>query len=174
AEARRPARRSADRQRAAENGEALAPFARARNDPRPGRVHCGVGVRREGLAVLGRTLTVRRTARGAARFGFDELCAQPLGPSDYLAIARHYATVFIDAIPIMGPEKRNEAKRFVTLIDALYDTRTKLVCSAAGEPDDLYHAGDGAFEFERTASRLIEMRSADYLRAAREPGAPPR
>ena len=67
----------------------------------------------------------------------------------------------------MGPEKRNEAKRFVTLIDAIYDSRTKLVCSAAGEPDDLYPSGDGSFEFERTTSRLMEMRSQNYLGADR-------
>ena len=72
----------------------------------------------------------------------------------------------------MGPEQRNEAKRFVTLIDAIYDTHTKLVCSAGGEPDDLYQAGDGSFEFERTASRLIEMRSADYLHSEHEALAP--
>jgi len=96
------------------------------------------------------------------------LCGQPLGANDYIAIARHYGAVFIDHIPIMGPDMRNEAKRFVILIDAIYDRRVKLVCSAASEPDALYPSGDGAFEFERTASRLMEMRSADYLAAVRQ------
>lgn len=113
----------------------------------------------------GRTIAVPRAARGAARFEFSDLCEQPLGAGDYLAITRQYSTLFIDHIPVMGPDMRNEARRFVNLVDTIYDTRTKLVCSADGEPDALYPAGDGAFEFERTASRLMEMRSADYLGA---------
>ena len=100
-------------------------------------------------------------------FHFDDLSARPLGANDYLAIVRHYGAIFIDRIPVMGPAMRNEAKRFVTLIDAIYDTRAKLVCSADGEPHELYAAGDGAFEFERTASRLMEMRSTAYLAADR-------
>lgn len=127
---------------------------------------CGAQERREELSVKGRQLTALRTARGAARFEFDDLCSKPLGAADYLALVRRYGALFIDHIPIMGPDMRNEAKRFVALIDTIYDTRTKLVCSADGEPKTLYQAGDGAFEFERTASRLIEMRSADYLAAA--------
>jgi cell division protein ZapE len=94
-----------------------------------------------------------------------ELCAAPLGASDYLAIVRRYGAIFIDCIPAMGPANRNEAKRFMTLIDAVYESRTKLVCSAAAAPGDLYRAGDEAFEFERTASRLVEMQSADYISA---------
>ena len=113
-------------------------------------------------------MTIARTARGAARFGFADLCETALGANDYLAVVRQYSTIFLDRIPIMGPELRNEAKRFVTLIDAIYDSRTKLVCSADGEPDDLYPSGDGSFEFERTASRLMEMRSAEYLGAEHE------
>ena len=108
----------------------------------------GAREHRESLRVKGRNLTIPRAARGAARFEFDDLCAKPLGANDYLAIVRHYGAIYIDHIPIMGPEKRNEAKRFVTLIDAIYDTRAKLVCSADGEPHDLYAVGDGAFEFE--------------------------
>lgn len=127
---------------------------------------CGAEERKENLLVKGRKLAVKRTARSAARFTFSELCENPLGAADYLAITRHYGAVFLDHIPIMGPDMRNEAKRFVTLIDAIYDTRTKLICSADAEPDQLYAAGDGAFEFERTASRLMEMRSQDYLAAA--------
>ncbi len=121
----------------------------------------------QGLTVSGRVLTAPRTARGAARFEFSDLCEQPLGARDYIALVRHFDTLFIDHIPIMTPDKRNAAKRFVTLVDAIYDRRTKLVCSADGEPDELYRAGDGAFEFERTASRLVEMRSAAYLGADR-------
>ncbi|MCB2112384.1 MAG: cell division protein ZapE [Parvularculaceae bacterium] len=117
------------------------------------------------ITVKGRVISAPRAARGLARFTFAELCEAPLGASDYLAIARRFGSVFIDRIPRMGPEKRNEAKRFVTLIDALYESRTKLICSAETEPGALYSAGDGAFEFQRTASRLAEMQTADYLGA---------
>ena len=137
------------------------------------RIASGAREAREQIEVQGRILPVPCAARGAARFGFDDLCAQPLGSQDYLAIATRYGTVFIDNIPIMGPEKRNEAKRFVTLIDALYDRRTKLVCSADAEPDALYVEGTGAFEFERTASRLTEMRSDAYLASPHEAEGPP-
>jgi len=130
-------------------------------------VICGARERAETVKVKGREIEVRRAARDAARFTFDELCAKPLGPGDYLALARHYGTVFIDHVPRLGPENRNEARRFVTLIDALYEAGAKLVLSAAAPPDGLYPEGDGAFEFRRTASRLIEMQSADYLGAAR-------
>ncbi len=122
----------------------------------------------ETLTVKGREVVAPRCARGLARFTFAELCENPLGASDYLAIVRRYGALFIDRIPRMGPENRNEAKRFVTLIDAIYESRTKLVCSAAAAPTELYPAGDGAFEFERTASRLIEMQSARYLGAEHE------
>ena len=84
-------------------------------------------------------------------------------PASYLALARRFQTVFLEAIPRLGPERRNEAARFVTLVDALYEAKVKLVALAEAEPEDLYPAGDGAFEFERTASRLQEMRSADWL-----------
>lgn len=121
--------------------------------------------RPETLCVKGREIVAPRTARGLARFSFSELCSAPLGASDYLAIARRYGTIFIDRIPKLSPEERNEAKRFVTLIDALYEMRTKLVCSADGAPPDLYRNGHGAFEFERTASRLAEMQTEAYLAA---------
>lgn len=117
------------------------------------------------IEVKGRTLVAHRTARGAARFDFDELCARALGASDYLALTRRYGTLFLDNIPQMNPSMRDRAIRFITLVDTLYDTKTKLVCSAGAEPDELYVAGDGSFEFERTASRLIEMRSEAYLAA---------
>ena len=129
---------------------------------------CGAKESSEEVHVKGRTLKVDRTARGAARFTFGALCERALGAADYLALTRRYNTIYLDHIPKMGPESRNEAKRFVTLIDTIYDSRTKLVCSADAEPDDLYPRGDGAFEFERTASRLMEMRTNDYLAAAHE------
>lgn len=119
----------------------------------------------ETLTVKGRAIVARRTARGLARFTFEELCAAPLGAEDYLALTRRYSALFIDRIPRMGPENRNEAKRFMTLIDAIYENRTKLVCSAAAAPAALYPEGHGAFEFERAASRLVEMQSRDYLAA---------
>ena len=100
---------------------------------------------------------------GVAVFSFKRLCAEARGASDYLAIARQFHAVIIVGIPKMGPDNRNEAARFVTLIDALYEYRVKLLASAAAMPDALYVAGDGAFEFERTASRLSEMQSDDYL-----------
>lgn len=117
----------------------------------------------EEIEVQGRKLYVPVASRGVAVFSFKRLCANPLGPADYLAIAWRYHTVIIVGIPRLGPEKRNEAKRFVTLIDALYENRVKLLCSAEAPPEELYPAGDGAFEFERTVSRLNEMQSADYL-----------
>lgn len=115
------------------------------------------------LEVQGRKLFVPIASRGVAVFSFKRLCENPLGAADYLAIAWAYHTVIIVGIPVMGPEKRNEAKRFVTLIDALYENNVKLLCSAAAAPEGLYPAGDGSFEFQRTVSRLQEMQSADYL-----------
>tara|TARA_R110002126_G_scaffold29585_2_gene97556 strand:- start:1737 stop:2882 length:1146 start_codon:yes stop_codon:yes gene_type:complete len=117
------------------------------------------------LDIQGRQLRVEREVAGVARFSFEELCARPLGAADYLAIAARFHTVLLDGVPELQRDKRNEAKRFVTLIDALYEARTKLVMSADAQPADLYPQGDGAFEFERTASRLIEMRSHEYLAA---------
>lgn len=111
----------------------------------------------------GRTLHVPKSLKGVAVFSFKRLCAEARGAADYLSIARAFHTVFIVGIPRMGPDIRNEAARFVTLIDALYEYRVKLLASAAALPDQLYVAGDGAFEFERTASRLAEMQSDAYL-----------
>ncbi len=110
-----------------------------------------------------RTLHVPKSLKGVAVFSFKRLCAEARGSSDYLAVARRYHSVFVVGIPKLGPENRNEAARFVTLIDALYEHRVKLVATADAEPTQLYEAGDGAFEFERTVSRLIEMQSVDYL-----------
>ena len=115
------------------------------------------------LEVLGRKLTFPRTVSGLLRATFDELCVMPLGPQDYLAVAGRFHTVFLEGLPKLDPARRNEARRFVTLIDELYEAQAKLVVLAEAEPDDLYPAGDGAFEFERTASRLQEMRSAAWL-----------
>jgi cell division protein ZapE len=115
------------------------------------------------LTVLGRNLSVPRAGRGAARFCFDELCVRPLGAADYLAIARHFHTVFIDHVPVMDEAMRNEARRFTLLIDTLYDEGVKLVCSAAAPPDALYPHGSGSDAFRRTSSRLVEMQHEDYL-----------
>lgn len=115
------------------------------------------------LDVGGRELRVEREAAGVARFGFEELCARPLGPADYLEIAERFHTVLLEDIPKLSPVKREEAARFRTLIDALYEAKVKLVASAEAEPVKLYPEGDQSFEFERTASRLIEMRSEAYL-----------
>lgn len=111
----------------------------------------------------GRTLHVPKSLKGVAVFSFKRLCGEPRGAADYLAIAHRYHTIIIVGIPQLGPEKRNEAARFVTLIDALYDNKVKLLATANVPPAALYEAGDGAFEFERTVSRLIEMQSEDYL-----------
>jgi cell division protein ZapE len=115
------------------------------------------------LEVHGRAVHFQRTAGARLRAGFEELCAAALGPQDYLAVAERFSTVFLEDVPRLGPDRRNEAKRFVTLVDALYEARASLVALAEAEPEDLYPAGDGAFEFERTVSRLQEMRSASYL-----------
>ncbi len=120
------------------------------------------------LMVHGRELTLENTAAGTARTTFDRLCGQPLGAADYLRLAHAFQTLILENVPQMDRDMKNEAKRFVTLIDALYETRTKLIMSAAVEPDQLYVHGDGAFEFERTASRLMEMRSEEYLGARRK------
>ena len=120
------------------------------------------------LSLLGRTLHVPRAAKGVARFSFHELCEEPLAAADYLKIAHEFHTVVIDRIPVMDYEQRNAAKRFIILIDTLYDNAVKLLASAAAEPDELYHAQDGfeVLEFKRTASRLIEMRAQSYLASA--------
>ena len=117
----------------------------------------------EDIDVKGRVVHVANAARGVARFTFEALCDRPLGPVDYLHIAHRYHTVIIDDIPRLVPERRAAARRFINLIDTLYDCRVGLIASAAAEPDELYPKGDEAFLFERTASRLIEMRSEDYL-----------
>ncbi len=113
----------------------------------------------------GRRLHVPKSLKGVAVFSFRKLCGEARGAADYLAVAQTFHTVILVGIPRMGPENRNEAARFVTLIDALYENKVKLLVTAAREPEELYESGDGRFEFERTISRLSEMQSADYLAA---------
>ncbi len=112
----------------------------------------------------GRRIAVPAAAHQVARFTFADLCEQPLGPSDYLAIAAQFSTLILKDIPQMTEEKKDAARRFVTLIDALYEHRTALVCSAAVPPEQLYVGREGGFEFARTASRLMEMQAADYIK----------
>ena len=128
----------------------------------------GVGETGETLEVLGRKLRLPHTAGGYLRASFASLCGLALGAQDYLAMAGRFHTVFLEDVPRLMPELRNEAARFVSLIDALYEARCKLAVLAEAEPEGLYPAGDGAFEFERTVSRLQEMRSAEYVEAARD------
>jgi cell division protein ZapE len=120
---------------------------------------------RVSLTVKGHPVVIPQAAGGVARASFDQLCRQPLGAADYLAIARDFHTLILDGIPRLNSAERNEAKRFITLIDALYDHHVKLVASAEAEPPELYKAEEGreAFEFDRTVSRLIEMRSEEYM-----------
>lgn len=147
------------------NGEAATKalseaFFRLTDYPPEDRAH----VPSEELAVQGaRSMHVPKALKGVAVFSFKRLCAEARGAPDYLAIARHYHSVIIVGIPVLSKENRNEAARFVTLIDALYEYRVKLLASADAEPDALYPEGDGSFEFVRTASRLLEMQSDDYL-----------
>jgi cell division protein ZapE len=110
------------------------------------------------IEVKGRRLIVPQAAHGCARFTFADLCEAPLGPADYLAIARHFRTIFVELIPVLKPAQRNEAKRFVTLIDTLYDGHVRLVASSEGPPEGIYRRA----EFARTASRLREMQSASW------------
>ncbi|MEM1266071.1 MAG: cell division protein ZapE [Pseudomonadota bacterium] len=117
------------------------------------------------LARPGREIVLSQHLNGVTRESFDGLCAAPLGPGDYLAIAEASRVLIVDDIPRLSRARANEAKRFVTLIDTLYEARVNLICSAAAEPEALYVEGAGAFEFERTASRLREMQSADWVAA---------
>ena len=117
----------------------------------------------EELTIQGRTLTVPVASRGVAVVSFKKLCGAALGAADYLALAWKYHTIIMVGIPRLGPENRNEAKRFVTFIDALYENNVKFLCCAEVSPEDLYEEGHGHFEFQRTVSRLMEMQSKDYL-----------
>lgn len=119
------------------------------------------------IEVDGRVLRVDKHTHGIAWLTFAELCARPLGASDYLELCTYCHTILLQGIPKLTREERNEAKRFVTLIDTLYDRRMKLIATAETAPDGIYEAGDGTFEFARTVSRLIEMQSESYLAAER-------
>ncbi|MBU3079184.1 cell division protein ZapE [Sphingomonas quercus] len=135
-------------------------FFRLTDYPVEDRAH----VPSEELAIPGgRSIHVPKALKGVAVFSFRRLCGEPRGAADYIAIARHFHTVIIVGIPVMGPDKRNEAARFKTLVDAFYEHNVKLLAAADAEPAGLYPDGDGAFEFERTVSRLMEMQSQDYL-----------
>ena len=123
----------------------------------------GAAAVRDELEVKGRTLAVSRAARGVAWFTFEELCEQPLGAGDYIAVAKRYHTVVLDGVPHLPEARRNEAKRFMLLIDELYEHKSNLVMGADVPPAELYTEGRHAFEFERTVSRLMEMQSEEYL-----------
>jgi len=125
----------------------------------------GSAVKPAALWTQGRKVEVPKAAGGVACFTFDELCARPLGAADYLAIATHFRTVMIDQVPVLQEAQRNEAKRFMTLIDALYEHKVKVVIAADGPPEAIYAKGQHAFEFQRTVSRLMEMQSEEYLRS---------
>ena len=117
------------------------------------------------LTIGGREVHVPRAAEGVAFVDFADLCGQPLGAADYLAVAERFHTVVLSGIPRLGLNRHNEAKRFVILIDALYEHKVNLICSADAQPEEIYAEGTGAFEFERTVSRLNEMRSEAYIAA---------
>ncbi len=123
----------------------------------------GATPKAERLTVHGRTLRVPMAADKVARFDFSALCANALGAGDYLALATQYQALVLDGVPRLGPNNYDEARRFITLVDALYEHRVKLVASADAAPDELYQRGEGAQAFERTASRLMEMQSQDWL-----------
>jgi cell division protein ZapE len=115
------------------------------------------------IPLKGRKIHIPLAAEGVAFASFDTLCDLPLGASDYLKIGELFHTVIIARIPKLGPDNRDAAKRFVTMIDALYEAKTNIVCSAETLPHKIYTEGDGAFEFERTVSRLMEMQADDYI-----------
>jgi cell division protein ZapE len=127
------------------------------------RLTGGSAVRPVTLTVMGRDLVVPQAADGVARFDFDSLCNTALGAGDYLAIATHFHTLVLDGIPRLSPENYDQARRFIMLVDTLYDQRVKLIASADATPDRLYQHGKNAKMFERTASRLDEMQSEDWL-----------
>jgi len=118
--------------------------------------------------VQGRFVIVPRAAKNVAWFSFDELCEQPHGPADYLALAENFHTFIVEGIPKLTRARRDAAKRFNIFIDTLYEAHGNLVCSAAVPPPELYPEGDGSFEFQRTVSRLMEMQSEGYIVGRRE------
>jgi cell division protein ZapE len=140
----------------------LGPQAQAAMDAAWSQLTGGAPGKHRLLTVLGRELIVPCAFDGVARFSFTELCERPLGAIDYLTLARTFHTVLIDAIPKLSPAMRDAARRFILLIDTLYDEGVALVCSAEAPPEELYTHGDGTDAFRRTVSRLTEMQSADY------------
>lgn len=116
----------------------------------------------DSFTVKGRKIPIAKAARGVGMTGFDDLCARPLGAEDYLTLAGRYHTLILDGVPRLTENRRNEAKRFMTLIDALYEHHVNLIMAADTAPNDLYREGTHAFEFERAVSRLMEMQSAEY------------
>ena len=152
----------------------LGEEARTGMDEAWAEVTAGKPVGPERLTVKGHHVEVPRAGGGAARFTFAELCARPLGASDYIALANRYHTIFLDDVPVMAERSRNEAKRFITLIDTLYDHANRLFVSAEAAPERLMQIGNGteAFEFGRAASRLFEMQSRDYLESSQAGTAP--
>jgi cell division protein ZapE len=122
------------------------------------------------ISVKGRRIRIAEQARGVARFSFEELCLRPLGPIDYLAIVERYHTIVLSDISRLAGDQRNEARRLISLIDVLYDNHVRLVCSAEVSPDGLYPQGEGALAFQRTASRLVEMQSDEYVSTPRKHG----
>ena len=125
----------------------------------------GAASSRQQIPVQGRLLEVPAATGGIARFGFAGLCQEAVGAADYIEVARQFHTVFVEHIPRLEAAERNAARRLVNLVDVLYEHNVNLICSAEVEPDQLYLKGDGTFEFARTASRLMEMRSHEYLSA---------
>ncbi len=115
------------------------------------------------ISIQGRTVAVPLSARGVARFSFADLCDNPLGAADYLAIAKKFNTLILSGIPYLKPSRRNEARRFILLMDSLYEHNVNLVCSAEVAPDEIYPEGDGVDPFQRAVSRLLEMQGDDYL-----------
>lgn len=141
----------------------LGPKARQAMDDAFHRLTEGAEIAADYIPVKGRRVDVPRCARGVARFSFDELCAKALGAQDYLALATHFHTVLLDDVPQMTGDQRNEARRFMMLVDALYEHRCNLLIAADAPPEKLYTGQDGGFEFQRTVSRLMEMQSKDYI-----------
>ena len=125
----------------------------------------------ERIEVKGRTIEISMAVDGVGRADFGDLCDKPLGPADYLAIAARYHTFVVDDIPLLTPAMRDAARRFVILIDAFYEAKVNLVCSAAAPPAGIYPEGEGKFEFERLVSRLIEMQSEEYMSLPHQPEA---
>jgi cell division protein ZapE len=119
------------------------------------------------INIASRQWVIEQAVGDVVRLDFAETCATERGVNDYLALARQVSTVFLEEVPQLGPDQRNEARRFVLLIDALYEARVKLVTLAASKPEALYPSGDGSFEFDRTVSRIAEMRSVEYLKSER-------